>query len=491
MMYNKPLKRIKNIKYKLEDFDNFSTIPNGEEDSPIMKINFNNKDNQLTKSYGESDFQCCKGEVAEETIYPNIANISGIREAKYFDRFSSRQNIVSAKQIYVLTYNNKLYFANLDSGTTIYQEVGEIDDYEKIELFTYYNDSTNHLIISLWNNNLYSIYICDGYSAGMQKIETPYYVYDMCQHNKILFVALEDANNVTKVHFGYDLDPDHLSYSISEMNVLDVPAEYGRVLKLVSLDDLYIVCEYGICKVVSYANQKNHYIENIYLGVNKISKKSIIVCGDEICFMDNNGIKVFDGNNVKKISIYNLDNLYSNNVACFNDGKYYCATRLDYNDGIVDDYGRDNNALIVYDVFNGDINICCDMSIYDMFVYKDKFTNHIAIVTKYNDVFKLKTLSDSGLYNSNKVSKKVWISRKYKNKQNEIKLIKSIYIETKEDVELTICVDGKNNTYLIKGNDSRQKIVINKKVQTFNIKLVSTTANPSIKNLKILVGFYE
>lgn len=499
-MYYKNTANLKQINYRLLSINDFSENFNYDNELTNTKtaklcVNFCTNSNQLTKSYGDEKFNCYTGVDTDNCVYPEIANINNILDLKFF---VSNQNKISKplKQLMVVTSDYKIYMTVLDDSSTNYFEIMDLPKNCNYKILDYCYQNTNYMIITtkVVENNVNYIYT--GHGEPATEIGGEFFIHDICNHNEKMFLVLdEDCRN--KILFGSDLNPYNIESSVINMESIRIPASKGKILKLVSLGDyLYVVCEFGIFRMVSYSGQKKHYLEEVYSGNAKIAVDSIVVGGECIIFADEQGVYSFNGNSVEKIEL-GFDEFFRStkkhfSVACFNNNKYYLSARLNYLDGIVDNYDYFvNNALIVYDVLSKKIELCCDISIKKMICYQDGYSSRIAILSGSQGVTKLKTLSNTGLYYG-KVSKKIWQSHIYNfNKPESRKIVRYFHIKTRENISLSIISEGKEFIYDVAGSDSVQKITVNVKLKDFSIKIVSSSANPCIESIKFLVGIYE
>ena len=139
---------------------------------------------------------------------------------------------------------------------------------------------------------------------------------------------------------------------------------------------------------------------------------SLFPCNVARPFADINNIYVLNGNSEDKVK-FDFKSIYKDAIkwrgcACFNDGKYYLSARINYADDVSQNYDIEkNNCLIVYDLDSDEFEVCVGLSILKMEVYYDESQSRVAILSGGNRAYKLKTLSRSGVFNGNIISKKI------------------------------------------------------------------------------------
>lgn len=500
MFYKNLFKLPKKIKYTTIDYDfsnNFDCDSNAKNNKlPVLNLNFNAVNNKLTNSYGEERFYCSYSQNNNVVSYPQIGEISGVKEVKYFVNTDNDKGVnFAAKKIIVQTYDNELYYSNLNDGSTSVNKIMQLDESAESRLFTYCSGQDNYLIVSEKSNTGMKYHIFDA-NFHHQYYDVEFYIFDICAHNNMVFVVLEDGLR-NKICYLEDSEPYLLPSSIDNMIAIDIPQSKGKIMKIISYEDyLYVICEYGIMRIVSYKTQDDLILEDVYGGTARIIQNSIVKAGDNIIFADINNIYILDGVLVKKIDFY-FKTLYQDvskwrSVACFNDGKYYLSTRINYADEITEAYDDEkNNCLIVYDIDSQNFEVCFGISVDKMEVYYDEAQSRIVILSGMNRAYKLRTLTRSGVFNGEVVSRKIYQTSYDDFNTNDIKLIKNINLYTSEDIVLKLDIDGQIFEYFIQGKNTEQCIVVNQKARLLSVRIESKTANPEIKKLKILVGKYE
>lgn len=499
MFYKNTSNIIPKIDYKVMDFSNFSSRFSTKEEKnsyiPKLCANFTVEDGALKKSYGEDDVRLYRTSESDYYIVPEIASQGSVLSIFYFVG-SKTSDSSPQKQLIFVTSDYKICFLILDSGDIHHYEFCSLTSGSSFRLLSCAYQDMNYLVITTKHNDTIVNYISKGASDFINEFSSDFYIYDICNYNNKMFVVLdEDGRN--KILFGDDINPLNLLSSVPNMQSINVSPKTGKILKLLSYNDyLYVVCEYGIYRIVSYSSQKHLVLEDVYKGNSKIIENSIVIGGDNIIFADEKGIYIFNGNTVSKVDI-KFSNFFEgkkkhNSVACFSDNKYYFATRLNYSDGIADNYsGTKNNCLIVYDIYSKEVEFCPDMCIKKIIPFQDGNSERVLAIAGGLSQ-RLRVIDKTGKYNMNSYSKKIWESNKFNlDKPYNKKIIRNFRIKTSEDVVVTIFTNDGNYEYNVAGSEQEQKIITNIQAQEFSFKVVSVTENPSIETLKFLVGVYE
>ena len=332
--------------------------------------------------------------------------------------------------------------------------------------------------------------------------KTPYKVNNapkissMCLHYERLFATISGDNRT--IWFSDDLDPTNWNVSLSEGGFISLYDERGGANKIVRFQDhLYVFREFGISRITAYANQENFSVAHLFTSSGRVYDKTIAVCGNRIMFLANDGIYSFNGSTTSKLDL-KLDKLLKNvtnenAVGVYFNGKYYLTLRLKFNDNrkIYCENNTDyvNNAMIELDLKTGDINFMRGIDVRNLGTVNTELDSALlCLVRQADEIFLEQFYDDCGKYIANNTYKG-WQSPKtsfgYPLKE---KLIKSITLVTKYDLEITIDLDGVKTVYKLKGKDIPQTIYPNRKGYLFSIEFYTQLAEAYITNSSIVVG---
>ncbi len=182
-------------------------------------------------------------------------------------------------------------------------------------------------------------------------------VTSMALHYERLFVTVKEG---TAVYFSDDLDPTNWAMDLSAGGFIELADGLGRLNRIVSyLNYLYIFRDYGISRMVAYADQTEFSVSNLFVSSGRIYADTVAVCGDRVLFLADDGLYAFDGLSTVKI-LKGLDGLFDGGkpTADYWAGAYRLSCRIRGN-GVVGCESGDftNNGLIVYRPGDGVVSI--------------------------------------------------------------------------------------------------------------------------------------
>ena len=256
--------------------------------------------------------------------------------------------------------------------------------------------------------------------------------------------------------------------------------------------------DFGISKVVDYANRVDVDISQVCVSGGRIFDKTICVCGDNILYLASDGIYSFNGTTTKRLN-FKLDKMFEgvdnyNAVACYSDGYYYISCKLNYKDDSVVDgewsYGNNyNNALIKLNLETGEMVLFRGYDIIGLYVINDVYRSEICVlVREVGAVHRLGMLDTSGSYYGEPLTK-VWNSAKLDcDCPEKYKIIKEISLETSKDIDIEINTEMGKRVFRVKGKDIYQTIKVNLKCKKFSVNFVSKSTGNYIVGLQIVVG---
>lgn len=282
------------------------------------------------------------------------------------------------------------------------------------------------------------------------------------------FFGITNTNRNTLV---YTTNLNLTQWADAENQTIEFLDNRGAFIKLVGFNDyVYLFREHGITKLSIYTSKENFSCTHLYTSTSKIFEKSICVCGDKILFATRDGIYSFNGNSVDRIDdkndkyLRNLDN--SNCSAVCLKGKYYLATRLDFNDeekiGSESIENNINNVLIEIDVDTFDLVLFRGVDIKSLLtVENDMMCKLCACFNSGSNKNQIGELQLNGK-NFDENTEKLWMSHNtdldYRGKRKKVKelIINSLY-----DCVVVIESDEEKIEIEISGSDKEQKIATN------------------------------
>ena len=303
----------------------------------------------------------------------------------------------------------------------------------------------------------------------------------ICKHYERLFAILEGDRKT--LMFSANLDPTNWNAELDEGGFIQMYDERGKLLKLISFNDyVYVFREFGITKISAYGDQEEFSVSHLAISSTKIFPNSITCCGDQVIFLTEDGLYVFNGYTTSKLTL-NIEELFKNQnnencCALFQNNKYYLACRLNFDDNNqvgCESYegGYVNNALLEYDLATGELNIMRGVDIKKMCVMYDFCYNKIVCCFNGEHKNSFGEITNTGKY-FDKVLQKAWVSP-YSNMgyPNKIKVVKEIIIKTLGNIKVKIKTDKQEKTYEIKGNPVTQRIKTNVRGELVQISFIS------------------
>ena len=498
MFYNNNL-GLKNITYKKYNLTSFANGINPNIDEQLLplttavttyNLNFNN--GALKTGMGVKPLSISYS-FENKNLKKTLNKISGVDFLGMWE-YSRWNSAMNRFEKYLLAYGNDGY---------MYQAYLYFDYTNFIKLTALHFDSMPN-VVSYYLNGL-DVALISTNTNGMwvwSPEKTPYKVSNapkitsMCLHYERLFATISGDNRT--IWFSDDLDPTNWNVSLSEGGFISLYDERGGANKIVSFKDhLYVFREFGISRITAYANQENFCVAHLFTSSERVYDKTIVICGNNILFLANDGIYSFDGSSTIKLNLKLeklLKNIKNENaVGAYFNGKYYLALKLNYGDDRIinceseDDYV--NNAMIELDLKTGNVNFMRGIDIRNLSPVVTELDSALICLIKLADEISItQYCDDCGKYIANNTNKG-WVSPKtsfgYPLKQ---KLIKSITLVTKYDVDIILNLDGKKTTFKLKGKELPQTIYPNLKGYLFGIEFFTTTAEAYITNPSIVVG---
>lgn len=328
------------------------------------------------------------------------------------------------------------------------------------------------------------------------KVEDAPNINNMCLHYERLFATVDGSRS--EVWFSDDLDPTNWSVSLNEAGFIQMVDERGPLNKVISLHDyVYVFREYGISRITAYAEQTEFNVTQMYLSSNRIYEKTVCACGDNIFFLANDGIYVFNGINASKLTL-NIESLMQatdNAIATYHNGKYYLALKLNYNDNQkIGSENEDtsnilkNNTLLEIDVKSGEVTILRGVNVLSMLPANGALFSKLIVCVKRQGKIVMGELTNTGTI-FGESTKKYWQSppSELGYPQSE-KIIKEMYFQNNEPFTLTIQSDKETRNFQIDKTHSVSKIKPGMKGRVFTFIFSSNYAVAHISNPQIVFG---
>lgn len=476
-LLNTKIYDVLNILSKGVDFDDYSV-----QEEVCFGYNFKYYKGALTNANGLEDLS-----IRVSSTSANVKTLSLALPSKIF-AYSSV--VLNKSSILAMDIYNNLYKNDVDSFSSEFTKITQFDSLPNIIKISTLNE--NFVLFSSASKlNVYS----GGY--GLKTIDSSCKILDVCMHNGVMFL-IKDQEVRHIINWFPDINPDNIPINIMTANSIAIPDDCGNIIKILSFNDyLYVFCEYGIFRVVSYESKKKQYVEPVYMGSSRIFPQTIALSGGDIIFTSESGIYSFSGLKVEKIDVKissllnGVDN--SNAKAVFGNDKYYLACKLNYADNKVvgaEDGGYVNNTLLVVDTENKSVVINRGICLKDLSTYFGYENHKIMCVSKrYSPA--LKQICENGKHETDyPLKKKCVISQMTFGDINSTKVIKRIFVKTNALLQVNFEGDKYLKTLTIKPSDCIQNIPVNIKGKVFNVSVECEKSEIKVDALKLQVGEY-
>lgn len=366
-------------------------------------------------------------------------------------------------------YATKLY--RLDTLHLIKKNVGK-----KVKFVNYF-DGEKDLLLILTDS---AFYCFDG--DELVKIDSPIFKKVCCYGGRVF-----GLNNGRRLWFSDNLDVTNWNLSLDEGGFIEFHDSLGQTLDLVEYKGyLYVIREYGICRVTANNEQENFNVDTVVVNCTKIVKNTVAVVSDMVLLWTIDGLKAFDGFNMKSI----FENYKSvlkpcdNTVVANYKGKYLLSGNINFA-GVTPDnlYNLyDNNVLLMFDVSNGQVEVVSDINI----------TSMVSIPNVKDEYIYFTIDGKSKMYKFDEMNQ-MTVKSSYKTCVSDLgvckrKLLREVNFYSKYESVLIINTDNKVRKYNICGSENKQTIKVNSNFNNISFEFAS---NNKIKfeNFKMVVDF--
>ena len=492
---------IKQNRFNVEDepvkefkFALFGNSQNHEKDRRVLKtgepsvcFNLTTEDGTLKKGMGIEDFSM-------PLSYDNLDD-----EFKINIRGNEVQTLWKLKW-YDLNrgYNCYYLFYFNDEGYICYDNLFETrpatflipTEFTSTPYATYYRkDGQDAILLSGEGSNL-TVITGERYSTS----ENAPRIINCASHYGKLFAITSTERGVLV----YNEDPDVLAWSDEKTKGLDFSDDRGDLNKILPFNDyLYIFRDFGITEISEYGEASEFAISHIYQSSAYIEPNSIAECGEKIYFLEGKRLMEFNGRTVNDLGLQCLRKLSGSQRyaygECF-DGKYYLACRIDFDDDKKvgcenSDLGYKNNALLVYTIESGHVDILRGVDINELLALTNRFKSKLVMCFHNDYIGKIGQLTLGGkLFENNLYG--VWESGITDFGMSGVaKRINKFTIQSKGDLRMSISSDVETKVFEIKGKSSVQTIEANVLGRHFGIKIeVDSQENVDVSELVVFVS---
>ncbi len=318
-------------------------------------------------------------------------------------------------------------------------------------------------------------------------------IKSLAYHADRLFATV--GGDKSQLWFSAESDPSLWSVEDFAGGYIEICDERGSLNSVISYNNnLYIIRDFGITRLTGTGDQSNFVVKNLSLSNSQIYEKTVTLCGDRILMFCQDGLYVFDGLEMNKLTLgfeelfENVDN--SKACSAFLNGKYYLALKMNFCDSRYDfeDENFTNNALLEYDITTGEYSLLRGVDICSLTAFQ--YQNNSKLIACFNGDFqnRLGELTNDGVIFGTPTTK-VWESPYTDiDYPNKTKIIKAITLQNKFDMQIGVCVDGKNYVFDVKASQKATRVPINLKGNLFSVGFYSNVANAYVSNPQIEIN---
>lgn len=487
---------LKSKKTKEEDFtyDMLSEEPKVIEDDSTLKYkdakivyNFCSQDGALKTGYGFESLKMptSKNNLDSETLISiSGTDVKSIWKLKWYDSGTSTD------KYYLFYFNNqkKICYDNILDirlGTNIISST-----YTQVPYATYYRKNCEDYLMLTGKGN--GLMLISG--SGIQQDENAPEIISCCTHYGKLFAIT--AGNQGKLEYANSTNV--MSWSSEQTQNLDFSDGRGNLNRILSFDDyLYIFRDFGITRVSIYGKNEEFSISHMYFSDSFIYPNTIAQSGDNIYFLTESGLKVFNGASVKNIEL-ETDELLKRcdnknaSATCFN-GKYYLACRADFRDNITvgcESYsnGYKNNLLFIYDLETHHVDLVRGVDIRELLALTNPYKSKL-VACFYNEYKgRIGQLTHDGKLFGTALESSIKFAKSDFGTPNKKKRIKSFIIQANENCTVSILSESKTHQFNITGSEKTQRIKTNITGKVFSVEIKSSASEKSISKFVLTIG---
>ena len=292
----------------------------------------------------------------------------------------------------------------------------------------------------------------------------------MALHYERLFVTTSNESDC--VRFSDDLDPTNWAEGLDSGGFIRLADGYGRSNKVISfLNYVYIFRDYGISRMIAYADQSDFSVTNLYVSSGRIYPDSVTVCGDRVIFLASDGLYAFDGLDTTRIltKYGDLTPYKDSALGRYFDGKFYLA----YSQS-----GAANDSLLVYDTAKKTAELSVGVRI-DGFVGGDSLAalsgGSVVSVTRCGAVMGVPTT-------------KLWrVPFNSGDSPDRLKRLEKIYVETATPLTIKVLCDGETREFRLLGADGVQYVKVGMRGRKIGLELITDSVGTRIAELGYIV----
>lgn len=427
--------------------------------------------------------------VEQEPVWANGTKYKKIATFKQFDRMENKRT----DKLIAITDQNKVHFCRL---VTVAPFMFNVDDQTFIEVPNLFNYNDGKYDCILFTSK------SDGVNSWDAMIATKNYpnmpiATSICNYKDRTFIVTGNEQLQIRTQGGNLLT--WLRDDFTDAEIITFDGEYGSINKLITMDDyMYAIRDYGISRIMWYDTKGVYDVNNLFFNGGRIYGETACCCGKSGLVLCRDGLYQFDNSNVKKLDL-KLNTMLKgvanqNAVACYRNGIYYLACKLNFNDNKVvgcESQNYKNNAIIAYEVATGKYTITRGIDIASLCAVH--FESNDKLLACFNTVYgeKIGQLTEDGkVFGTEQV--KFWQSPLtdlgFSDKE---KTVKEISLLSKYDAKITVFTEKDSREFDVKGSDILSKFAVRIKGKQVGLSIQSSTPKAFISNVKLTIDLLD
>lgn len=380
-----------------------------------------------------------------------------------------------------------LYQCNVRSG--IFQLIEDIPALSAdISFLNYYMDGGNKVLICKREGGMY---IYDGTAAVY--VEDAPGLTSVCMHYDRLF----GTDGGDTVYFSRALDPSDWDTSEGQAGYIKLMDEGGNITKVLSFKDhVYLFREHSVYRLTAYTDPKDYSLSKVFLTNALIYPDTVAVYDNNVFFLADNDLYVFDGYSAKKLNqtVTGIIKSHKYASAAVFKNKYYLSVMLksyaaekigDEETGFI----TKNNGMLVFDLEKGEIAVFRGT---DLNALVPLVSGEISLLLCTFHNYRMTTfgmVNDSGRLFDMPLHKLFVSPSSHLGNVDSYKVLRRMYIGTLYPVTVSVTQNGVQTDRAFTGGTQPFVAVYNTIGDTLKIKIDTQNDKMYIHHLKLELDF--
>ncbi len=291
-------------------------------------------------------------------------------------------------------------------------------------------------------------------------------------HNERVYGTVRGESE--QLWFSDDFDPENWTVSGDEAGYISFQDECGDALAAVSfLGYLYIFREHGIYRLTAYGDQSEFVLKKLFTATGRIYKHTIVLCGDRIMFLTDEGIFAFDGYSASPAVKEFPDFSYPEGCrAAYHGGAYWISCVTDI--GELGQGAYTANAIVRCDLRDGSLAMLAGEDIVAMCAVRSHTADDIVFAVDGSDGCRLASVAEDGLV-FGVPTKKIYRTPYNDLFSSAFKTVKDVTLTTRFPAELRVKTDGVEHVFEIPASDAPQTIFVGRSGVKIGLELRSSS----------------